>query len=134
MICKPQISTLVFLWRFVLYEGIISISKVAKVVHNLKFITINTYFFRGIISWCIKSIAEPTHMDTLFSSLLRLLLKPEHYLCTHFLQLLNKIETSPAWVQHFPQGSLTDLIFVFRAFGWEYMPFVFPFSSPIFFS
>ena len=59
-------------------------------------------------------------------SFLKLYLIPEQSLCTHFLQLKQRIEFAPTPFQHTPHVNLTDVILVTKALCLEHMTFVFP--------
>lgn len=57
---------------------------------------------------------------------LNLPLRPEHFLCTHFLQLLHKIEFTPTPAEQTAQGNSSDLILVFGVSYLEQITFIFP--------
>ena len=60
------------------------------------------------------------------SQFLKLVLMPEHHLCTQFWQLRLRIEFSPTSFIHTPHGNLTDAIFNFETSCLEHKTLVFP--------
>ena len=60
------------------------------------------------------------------SQFLKLVLMPEHRLCTQFRQLKLRIEFAPTPFIHTPHGNLTDAIFNFEASCLEHKTLVFP--------
>ena len=60
------------------------------------------------------------------SQLFKLVLMPEHRLCTQFRQLRQRIEFSPRPFIHAQHGSLTDTIFDFKTSCLEHKTLFFP--------
>ena len=60
------------------------------------------------------------------SQFLKLVLMPEHCLCTQFRQLKERIEFAPTPFIHTPQGNLTDAIVNFETLCLEHKTLVFP--------